>query len=90
MTKSKPYYNLVAQYNGLYDHGHDIIFGDYDKQTVKDELEDVKEGYNDYHKLAIIKTNDPLTFSDMQEMIRLLDNGTIKLVDINKKYWIGS
>ena len=51
-----PYYTLIGYYPE--DKRFEIIFGDYDLETVKDELNSSGDMHEDYSKFHIMRTED--------------------------------
>ncbi len=56
MARARTYYTLVSK--GPDDTRWAIEFGDYDRNTVRDERDDMKDGDYCDHRFKIITTND--------------------------------
>lgn len=57
---NKPYFTLLGAVSvpSMNATHWEIIFGDYDRETVEDERDDIKDGSDEYVSYKIIKTLD--------------------------------
>ena len=69
MAKRRAYFTLLSK--GPDDDRWSIEFGDYDRNTVRDERDDMKDGHYCDHRFRIIETGD--TQAELDAAVALLN-----------------
>ena len=90
IVKTRKYYTLVGLNTDHVDIGWEIIFGDYDREVVEDERDDIKDNqengvFHDIAKFKIITTSDKQADIDLAVKRLNEKNSSWKKVQLSTK-----